>query len=45
MDNINNEKKTTYSTYIIGKKKYNVTLTANTPSNNALKNFASEILK
>lgn len=45
MYNINNEKKTTCSTYIIGKKKYNVTLTANTPSDNALKNLASEILK
>ena len=29
MDNINNEKKTTYSTYIIGKKKYNITIKIN----------------
>lgn len=45
MYNINNEKKTTYSIYTMGKKKYNITLITNTPSNNALKNFASEILK
>ena len=45
MGDINNKKKTIYSTYMIGKKKYNVTLITNTPSDNALKNFASEILK
>lgn len=45
MNKKNNDTKTTHSTYIIGKKTYKITFTANTPSEEALKNFVNEILK
>lgn len=45
MNKANEYKKIENSIYKIGKKKYNVTLITNTPSDEALKNFANEILK
>lgn len=42
---IHEDKITTYSTYTIGKKTYKVTFTSNTPSDDALRNFAKEFLK
>lgn len=40
-----NKNRFTKCTYIIGKKKYNYTIEANFPSDEALRNLAKEILK
>lgn len=41
----NKEETSIYTTYTIGKKTYKVTVTSNTPSNDALRNFAKEFFK